>query len=296
MSHNRDNLSLLKKGIQDKVTLAEVTGVSGSGLAYLLSQLLSEIDHTCLIILPGSEEAGAFYKDLDFFVPNQNSERVLLLPSYNISPLTGLSPPKELISQRIEALYALSTEKNSVVVTSLEAVMVRLVPKEVLLSSVEYLAVDEEIDRDDLIRKLLAFGYFRTSLVEERSDFSVRGGVIDLYPPLYDSAVRVEFWGDIVESIRLFDPVNQRSKTHLRELTILPANEIIMSPSNVKRARSMGRLPASSETGGSFPGQEAWLQHFYSHLDTVFDYLPEQAHLCIIKSERFGESAFRMRH
>jgi len=291
MSHNRDNLSLLKKGIQDKVTLAEVTGVSGSGLAYLLSELLSEIDHTCLIILPGSEEAGAFYKDLDFFVPNQNSKRVLLFPSYNISPLTGLSPPKELISQRIEALYALSTAKDSVVVTSLEAIMVRLVPKEVLLSSVEYLAVDEEIDRDDLIRKLLAFGYFRTSLVEERSDFSVRGGVIDLYPPLYDSAVRVEFWGDIVESIRLFDPVNQRSKAQLRELTILPANEIVMSPSNIKRARSMGRLPASSETGGSFPGQEAWLQHFYSRLDTIFDYLPEQDHLCIIKSEGFDESA-----
>ncbi|MBW2339661.1 MAG: transcription-repair coupling factor [Deltaproteobacteria bacterium] len=291
MSHNRDNLSLLKKGIQDRVALAEVTGVSGSALAYLLSQLLSEIDHTCLIILPGSEEAGAFYKDLDFFVPNQNKKRVLLFPSYNISPLTGLSPPKQLISQRIEALYALSTEKNSVVVTSLEAIMVRLVPKEVLLSSVEYLAVGEEIDRDDLIRKLLAFGYFRTSLVEERSDFSVRGGVIDLYPPLHDSAVRVEFWGDKVESIRLFDPVNQRSKAQLRELTILPANEIVMSPSNVKRARSMGRLPGGSETGGSFPGQEAWLQHFYSHLDTIFGYLPEQGHLCIIKSERFDESA-----
>ena len=290
MSHNRDNLTLLKKGIQDKVALAEVTGVSGSALAYLLSQLLGEICHTCLIILPSSEEAGAFYKDLDFFVPNQNNKRVLLFPSYNISPLTGLSPPKELISQRIEALYALSTAKDSVVVTSLEAIMVRLVPKEVLLSSVEYLAVNEEIDRDDLIRKLLAFGYFRTSLVEERSDFSVRGGVIDLYPPLYDSAVRVEFWGDTVESIRLFDPVNQRSKTQLRELTILPANEIIMSPPNIKRARSMGRLPASSETGGSFPGQEAWLQHFYSRLDTIFDYLPEQGHVCVIESERFGES------
>ena len=290
MSHNRDNLSLLKRGIQSKVALAEVTGVSGSGLAYLLSQLLGEIYHTCLIILPSSEEAGAFYKDLDFFAPNQNSKRVLLFPSYNISPLTGLSPPKELISQRIEALYALSTAKDSVVVTSLDAIMVRLVPKEVLLSSVEYLAVNEEIDRDDLIRKLLAFGYFRTSLVEERSDFSVRGGVIDLYPPLYDSAVRVEFWGDTVESIRLFDPVNQRSKTQLRELTILPANEIIMSPSNLKRARSMGRLPTSSETGGSFPGQEAWLQHFYSRLDTIFDYLPEQGHVCVIESERFGES------
>jgi hypothetical protein len=95
MSHDRDNLSLLKKGIQNKVTLAEVTGVSGSALAYLLSQLLSAIDHTCLIILPGSEEAGVFYRDLDFFVPNQNNKRVLLFPPYNISPLTGLSPPKD---------------------------------------------------------------------------------------------------------------------------------------------------------------------------------------------------------
>ena len=290
MSHKRDNLSLLKEAIRDKVALAEVTGVSGSGLAYLLSQLLGEIDHTCLIILPSSEEAGAFCRDLNFFVPNQNDKRALLFPSYNISPLTGLSPPKELISQRIEALYALSTAEDSVVVTSLEAIMVRLVPKEVLLSSVEYLVVGEDIDRDDLIRELLSFGYFRTSLVEERSDFSVRGGVIDLYPPLYDSAVRVEFCGDTVESIRLFDPVNQRSRAELRELTILPANEIIMNPSNMKRARSMGRLPASSETGGSFPGQEAWLQHFYSRLDTIFEYLPEQGHLCIIESERFGES------
>ena len=291
MGPNTDKVALLKRAVANNEPLTEVTGVSGSALAYLLSLLLAEIGHPCLIILPGSEEAGAFYKDLDFFLSGGNERRLLLFPSYTISPLTGLSPPKELISQRIEALYCLATAENPVVVTSLEAIMTRLVPKDALLSSVEYLAVGEEVDRDDLIRKMISFGYFRTSLVEERSDFSVRGGVIDLYPPLHDSAARVEFWQDTVESIRLFDPVSQRSKSQLNELTILPANEIIQTPATVKRARSMGRLPAVSEAGGGFPGQEGWIRHFYSHLDTIFGYVPEESRICLVTAEKLSANA-----
>ena len=297
MSEKIDNLTIIKRGIKDKIRLIEVIGIAGSALAFMISQLLTEIARPFLIILPDSEEEGKFYKDLNFLLSNQNNRhspdhrRLFLFPSYGISPLTGLSPPKELISQRIEALYSLSTSPNPVVVTSLPALMTRLLPKKTLLSSVDYIAVNEEVDRDNMIKKLLTFGYFRTSLVEERGDFSVRGGVIDLFPPLYDSAIRVEFWGDTVESIRLFDPANQRSKADLKELYILPANEIIIASPNIKRARSMGRLPAPLEIGGGFPGQEAWLQHFYTHLDTIFDYLPGEGHLCIVKSDNFTDKA-----
>jgi len=297
MSDKRDNLSILKKGIKDEIRTIEVTGITGSVLAYLLSQLFIDVDHSFLIVLPNSEESEKFYKDLDFFLSNQNNgpspdlRRIFLFPSYDISPLTGLSPPKELVRQRIEALYALSTVRDAVVVTSLEAIMSRLLPKKILLNSVDYIAINEEIDRDDLIKRLLAFGYLRSSLVEERGDFSVRGGVIDLYPPLYDSAVRIEFWGNSVESIRLFNPVNQRSKSDLKELIILPATEIILGPSNIKRARSMGRLPSPLESGGNFPGIEAWLQHFYSSLDTIFSYLPKEGHICITQSDNFTERA-----
>jgi len=297
MSDKRDNLALLKKGVKDKISPIEVTGITGSALAYLLSQLLIEVEHPFLIVTPNSEESEKFYKDINFFLSNQNnglspdSKRIFLFPSYDISPLTGLSPPKELVRQRIEALYALSTVRNAVVVTSLEAIMSRLLPKKTLLNSVDYIACNEEIDRDDLIKRLLAFGYLRTSLVEERGDFSVRGGVIDLYPPLYDSAVRIEFWGNTVESIRLFNPVSQRSKFDLKELIILPANEIILGPSNIKRARSMGRLPLPLESGGNFAGIEAWLQHFYASLDTIFSYLPTGGHICITQSDSFIERA-----
>ncbi|MCD6264423.1 MAG: transcription-repair coupling factor [Deltaproteobacteria bacterium] len=297
MSDKRDNLVILKKGIKDKIRPIQVTGITGSALAYLLSQLLTEIDHPCLMVFPNSEEAGKFYKDLQFFLPNQNNgslpdlRRLFLFPSYDVSPLTGLSPPKELVSQRIEALYALSTVRDAVVVTSLEALMSRLLPKKIFVNSVDYIAINEEIDRDNLIKKLITFGYLRTSLVEERGDFAVRGGVIDLYPPLYDSAVRIEFWGNTVESIRLFNPVNQRSKSDLKELIILPANEIILRPSNIKRARSMGRLPSTLESGLNFSGIEAWLQHFYSSLDSIFNYLPKEGHICVTQSDTFIDRA-----
>jgi transcription-repair coupling factor (superfamily II helicase) len=159
MSSRRDNLTILKRAIRDKIRLIQVAGITGSPLAYLLSQILGEIEHPCLIMLPNSDEAGKFYTDLNFFLPNQNNKRVFLFPSYDISPLTGLSPPKELVSQRIEALYALSTSNDPVVVTSLEALIIRLLPKEMLLNSVDYIAINEEIDRDDMIKKLLTLGY-----------------------------------------------------------------------------------------------------------------------------------------
>jgi transcription-repair coupling factor (superfamily II helicase) len=297
MSEKRDQFSILKKGIQDKIRHIEVTGITGSALAYLLSQLFIEVDHPCLIIFPYSEESGLFFKNLNYFFPNQNNgvssahKRLFFFPSYDVSPLTGLSPPKELISQRIEALYALSTMRDAVVVTSLEAIINRLLPKKILLQSVDYIAVNEEVNRDELINKLITFGYLQTSLVEERGDFAVRGGVIDLYAPLYDSAVRIEFWGNTVESIRLFNPVNQRSTSGLKDLIILPASEIIMGSSNITRARSMGRIPLPLESGGNFPGIEAWLQHFYPSIDTIFTYLPKEGHICITQSNIFIDTA-----
>ncbi len=291
VSEKRDKLAIIRDAIKDGIRSIEVAGIAGSGLAYLLSRILAELECPCLIVLPDSEEARGFYGDLDFFLPHHGDKRVCLFPSYDISPLMGLSPPRELISQRIEALYSLSTSTDPAVVTSLDALLMRILPKEMLLKSVDHLAINGEIDRDELIRKLLTLGYFRTSLVEERGDFSVRGGVIDLYPPLYDSPVRVELWGDTVESIRLFDPVSQRSKADLKELTILPANEIILTPSNIKRARSTGRLPIGVEIGASFPGQEAWLQHFYPDLDTIFHYLPKQGYICIVRSDNFPAAA-----
>jgi transcription-repair coupling factor (superfamily II helicase) len=178
------------------------------------------------------------------------------------------------------------SEQNAIVVTSVEAFRLRILPKESLKRAVEYLEPEEEVSREGLIRRLEASGYLRTSLVEEKGDYSIRGGVIDVFPPLYTDPIRIEFWGDRMESIRHFDPLSQRSTRNLKEAVILPAGEIIFEPENVQRARSMGRLPGLISEITSFPGQEAWLNHFYARPDKLFDYLPKEGLLILMENRQ----------
>ena len=111
-------------------------------------------------------------------------------------------------------------------------------------------------------RRLEINGYQRVSIAEERGDYSVRGGVIDVFSPLYPLPTRLEFWGDRLESIRQFDPQSQRSREHLEEMVLLPANEVIMDEEAVKRARSMGRLPRQQDAGIRISGTGGLAQPF----------------------------------
>ena len=267
-----------------------VTGLSGTALSYFFAETISRIDRPCLAILPDRKEAHNAFKELRFFLEDQDgygkdshSIRFHHFPPYDMSPLMGLSPQRDVIATRVRALYRLISEKDTVVITSPEAISFNLLPKESLLESLEYLEAGEEVDREALIRRLEMNGYQRTSLVEEMGDYSVRGGVIDLFSPLYPLPVRLEFWGDHLESIREFDPANQRSKNPIDEIILLPSSEVIVNAKNLQRARSMGRLPLQSEDAVGFPGQEAWLNHYYSHLNSLIEYLPENGMLSIFE-------------
>ncbi|MBN2124300.1 MAG: hypothetical protein JW821_08400, partial [Deltaproteobacteria bacterium] len=258
----------------------QIFGLEGSARSCFLASLLSDLERGVLILLPHAKDAMRFYRELEFFLPEiqtggePGKRRLYAFPLYDISPLTGLSPHKEVVTRRLQALYALINDPSPIVVTSLDAALLRVLPKEALIGALDYVAEGEEIPREELLRRLEANGYLRTSLVEERGDYSVRGAVIDVFPPLYRDPVRLEFWGDRLESLRHFDPVSQRSSGRLNDLVLLPANEIILEKENVRRARSMGRIPGSSDGGIAFPGQEAWLNHFYERTDSLFDYVP----------------------
>ncbi len=285
------HISQLNQWIHEGAPSIEVAGLSGSVLAYHLSLMLKKLRKPCLIMLPQARDSEVLMRALRFFLKSGDSENgktdvpIYDFPTYDLSPLTGLGPHREVVASRIQSLYALLSQDNATVMTSLEASLCRILPKESFLEGLEYLEVGEDAERDALIERLEAIGYQRTSLVEERADYSVRGSVIDLFPPLNPLPVRLEFWGDHLESIRHFDPLSQRSKESLQELVILPANEIIKGKAAVKRARSMGRLPKGASEGMSFPGQEGWLNHFYPHLDTLFHYLPNDALLILVNCD-----------
>jgi transcription-repair coupling factor (superfamily II helicase) len=278
----------VQEALAEQVKELVITGLSGSASAYFFSRLVPDLERTCLFVLPTAKEARRFYREMEFFLPeyftseDPEVRRLYDFPIYDISPLKGLSPHGDLVARRLQALYALTTVRGSAVITSTEALLLRTLPKEALLAALEPMEVGEEVDRERLLRKLEAWGYERTSLVEEKGDYSVRGGVIDLFPPLYANPIRLEFLGDVLESIRHFEPIGQRSLKSLKEAVLLPANEIIMGEENIRRARSMGRLPTMVKEAGSFPGQEAWLNHFYSSLSSLFDYLPQKGLLVLM--------------
>jgi len=280
MNSNNRILSDLKKWINEGIKEIHISDLSGSARSYFISQLLIELEKPCLIILPTVKYAEKLYRELEFFLPElltisrPELRRLYDFPAYDISPLSGLSPHRNIVTRRLQALHVLTSEENPIVITSIEAIISKVLPKAEMSLALEYLETGEEVDREKLIKTLETNGYLRTSMVEEIGDYSVRGGVMDIFPPLYGQPVRLEFWGEQLESIRHFDPSDQRSTKELRDISILPASEIIMSQDNLKRSRSMGRLPDQGSEGFSFPGQEAWLNHFYKELNTLLDYFP----------------------
>jgi len=294
--HQHQDIDTLKEWLDAGSASMAVTGLSGSAETYFVARLLAGLDRPCLTVLPDKKEAERLCKGLQFFMsgpeadPASSALRLQRFFPYDMSPLTGLSPHVERVNQRIRALYALTSDRNPIIVTSVEALCFRIMPKASLLNSLEYLETGEAVDRGPFIRRLEINGYRRTSLVEERGDYSIRGGVIDIFSPLYPFPVRLEFWGDRLESIRQFDPISQRSQDCLSEMILLPASEIIMDEPNVQRARSMGRVPGP-DVGAGFPGQEAWLNHYYPHLDSLFQYLPEKGIILLIDPFRMEEEA-----
>ncbi len=297
MYSRNQHLLTLERWMEQGSKELRVTGISGTARVYLLSRLLENKNGPSLVVLPNAKEAHRFHEELKFFLPDALSmadpgeRRLYDFPIYDISPLAGLTPHKDVITRRLQALFALTSEENPIVITSVESLIIKILPKAALIDALEYLEVEEEVKREALLQRLQINGYLRTSLVEETGDYSVRGGVIDIFPPLYSQPIRLEFWGDRIESIRHFDSASQRSTEHLKDMILLPANEIIMDKNNIRRARSMGRLPNRFQDGLFFPGQEAWLNHFYSSLDTLFDFFPQDGLLLLIDPHRIkGEN------
>lgn len=268
----------LEQGTQD----IHVTGITGTGRVYFLAQLLLVFERPCLVVVPTARDANRVFRELGFFLPESytypdpGDRRLYEFPVYDISPLAGLSPHRNIINARLQSLYALTSEKNPIVITSIAAILLKIMPKDAFIDTLEYIEAGEEVARENLIAKLESGGYQRTSLVEEMGDYAIRGGIVDIFPPLYSQPIRLEFWGDCIDSMRYFDPLSQRSTGHLQEMILLPANEIIMDTETLKRARSMGRLPEQGAEGCAFSGQEAWLNHFYPRLHTLMDYFPVQ--------------------
>ena len=295
-------ISTLFKAIGDRKGKIWSTGLKGSSKSFLTHLLKERLNETFVIITPTITEAKSFWNDLRFFLgevrPEDSAElgKSLLYPPWDIFPFDSLSPSTNIVCQRLEALYSLSRGFRPLIVTTVTAVMQRVIPYETLKTAAEHIFVGLEIDRDRLMLKMVEDGYNHENLVEKKGDFSVRGGIFDFFPPLLKDPVRLEFFGDEIESIRQFDVMSQRSLNSLEEVVILPVREIIFNPTTIDHAIKKIRdradennVPRSvrdeinDEIRNStiVSGFDSYLPFFYPKLDTFFDYLPQKTLLLI---------------
>ncbi len=279
----------------------KVSGLFGSSRAFFVANAFREHKRTVLCVLPTEKDAEAFARDLAFFL---SEETVCLFPSTELLPFEPHQAHQDIQSKRIETLYRLLNPKTpAIAVSSAENLMQRVMPKAALFQKEILIELCSEHPRDALMAALHDMGYSRMTLVEERAEFSVRGAILDIYPPNLEDPVRIDFFGDEVESIRLFDIATQRSRQALEAVKILPAKEALPARENMIHAIDKVLLRAE-ELDLERPAWEglrdrlkegrscqdllnmpSMLPLFYPALDTVFNYLPEDALAVFINPE-----------
>jgi transcription-repair coupling factor (superfamily II helicase) len=218
-----------------------------------------------------------------FFAPEIE---ILQFPAWDCLPYDRASPSLRSTSERLAALHALQRKaaKPQLLVTTVNAVTQRTLTPFRIRQLVATLAPGERIDRDDLATLLQANGYVRTETVADAGEYAVRGGLVDLFPAGEAMALRLDFFGDEIESVRQFDPQDQRTIGRLDGFTLLPASEALLDEESVKRFRSRYRerfgatatgdpLYQAISDGRRLAGMEHWLPLFEDRLATLFDHL-----------------------
>lgn len=278
-----------------------ISGLKGSSKSFLLSLLWREMGRNFLIITPTSKEAEECYKELLFFlgeegeqvIGNAKQERIFLYPSGEEGPFENASRHPELTSQRVEVLHhLLRGDRTVAIVAPITALIKKILPREILEKYSRHLKVGEEVDREEFTSVLLKSGYLKVGLVEDRGDYSIRGSIVDVFPPGYSTPLRIEFYGDVIESIRQFKLPSQRSFAELAQVWIMPVCEAILEEDDLQQI--MERIRTQSEQM-MFPSNrieelittlsqfqvnaeiERLLPCLYPRLDTVLDYLPKDS-------------------
>jgi transcription-repair coupling factor (superfamily II helicase) len=284
-----------------------ITPTQGSHKAYLTSQWFTASEVSIVAILKDTKKALRFLDELKFFLPDKK-DRIIFFPGYHILPFKSLAYHKETSTNRLAVLSKImnSGSKPFIIVTVVDTILQKLIPRKSLNEFSELVIANEEIDRDALILKLESGGYNKTYLVEDPGEYSVRGGILDVFSPGEKYPVRIEFFGDLVESIRTFSPFTQRGNKEIYETIIIPATEAILTQENLphilarlRQAGTLAKLDASkirayvNETRefGRFPGVESMLSIVYEKLDMFFDYIPENTLLVMDSPDELESGA-----
>lgn len=230
------------------------------------------------------QKLTALAEAISFFAPELD---LLQFPAWDCLPYDRVGPMAEIVARRLATLTELAAapkrETPTLVLTTVNAILQRLPPRSAMTEAQLRIAPGNVIATTIILDFLAANGFSRTGTVVDPGDFAVRGGIIDLFPPGVPEPLRLDFFGDTLESIRSFDPQSQRTTGQLKSLTLKPASEVLLNDKSVSRFRTryaaqFGGVDLDDPLYGAvtasrrYQGMEHWLPLFHERLETLLDY------------------------
>ena len=252
--------------------------------ARLLAQEVARAARPVINVARDDKRAEAMAQALAFLAPGLS---VLRFPAWDCLPFDRVSPNPEIASARMATLAALAhgVPGPYVLLTTLSAAQQRVPARDTVAGASFAAQVGRRIDEGALRAWLVRMGFAQSPTVTEPGDFAIRGGIFDIFPPGETGPVRLDLFGDVLDSARRFDPVSQRSLERLERVEFAPVSEIILDDAAITRFRQNYRIEfgaAGSDdplyeavsAGRKHQGMEHWLPFFHARMETLFDYLP----------------------
>ena len=288
-----DNFEEVKSFIDRESYPLMVSGLSDSGKSYFINGIYEVTNRPMVIVTHNDIEARNIYEDLSFYLPN-----VYYLPSreivfYNIDAISG-----DLRWARLKVIKEMLRSNKKIIITSIDAFAATYTPKELFKSHILKIKIGDELNLKEVSQKLIEAGFERLETVEGKGEFSLRGGILDVFPPNATNPYRVELFGDEVDSIRTFNVESQRSIEKIKKAEIFPAKEIILDKETINfavdkmrkelndfeekvsdnevKSRLRSIIESNIESlkeNWSFETIDSYLPFFFEKPATLFDYL-----------------------
>ncbi|ADO42217.1 transcription-repair coupling factor [Ketogulonicigenium vulgare] len=261
-----------------------VSGAPEGFDARLILQEIAKSGGPLVHVARDDRRLAAMQAALAFFDP---AMPVFVFPAWDCLPYDRISPNPEISAARMATLAALThgMPQRYVLLTTLNAATQKLPARALLRKSAFAVDVGTRVDEAALRAFLVRMGYSQASTVAEPGDFAWRGGIVDIFPPGRDLPVRLDFFGDVLDGARTFDPATQRTVEKLDRIELSPVSEVVLDEASITRFRQNYRIAfgaggaddplyESVSAGRKHAGMEHWLGFFHDHLESLFDYLP----------------------
>ncbi len=292
-----------------------LSNVLESQKGHIIYSIFKNFNNCSLIVCENELKAKNFYDDLKFFF----KDKVFYYPSKDVVFYSADVKSRDIIKYRFDVIKNILSGDKIVIVLSVEALFDRLVQKEIFEKFILNFKVGDILDIEDLSSKLVFMGYEKASLVEGIGQFSIRGGIIDIFSPIFENAFRIELWDNEIDSIRLLDSFSGRSIENINDVTIYPMRELVCEEKDIQIAiknilshfeetkKSLSKNNKLEElntltshiqetieklkTQKTFSGIDKFMQFFYEENTTLLDYLDKNTILYFDEPNRIREKA-----